>query len=437
MSEQGIVRATIQEIFRINGYLDGDLMTQRNFEQISDEIEKKSGIYISGTTIKRLSKGAFNRAPQIATLNALATYFNFNSWPEYKNAFMEQHSGESQKDETQQAAPGAQLAAIDISKAIWYRKAFARWVPLVLILICICSYCLYAPKEPENDFSLATFSSKKTTNNDLPNTVIFNYDIEHVTADSFFIQQSWDKNRKVRIDKHKHTLTDIYYEPGYHIAKLIANDSIIKTTVVSIPTDKWVFYSNEYKRRYRTDYIETEKAFKKGSLAITQQELVKNKIDINQENIYLYSYFPSKHEINSDNFTLKTRVRTKEVRNSQCPYITIEIYGQQDVILIKSPLKGCANQAKLRFGPRVINGSETDLSPVSYDVTKWTEVELKVTDKQVIVKIAGQQVFTTSYQTSIKLITGLSFISNCLCEVDQVTLTGQDGKIFYKDNFDS
>ncbi|MEI9809516.1 MAG: hypothetical protein WDO16_17520 [Bacteroidota bacterium] len=41
-------------------------------------------------------------------------------------------------------------------------------------------------------------------------------------ADSFFIQQSWDKNRRVKIDKHSHTLTDIYYEPGYHIAKLIA-----------------------------------------------------------------------------------------------------------------------------------------------------------------------------------------------------------------------
>ncbi|MCF0049100.1 hypothetical protein LXM25_03455 [Dyadobacter sp. LJ53] len=437
MNEQSIVRVTIQEIFRINGYLDTDLMTQRNFEQISDEIEKKSGIYISGTTIKRLSKGAFNRSPQIATLNALATYFNFNSWPEYKNAFIQQHLDKSHAVGKQQADLEAQPAASDLSKMPWHRKALARWVPLLLVFVCICSYYLYPSKGPENDFALATFSSRKTTNNDLPNTVIFDYNIEHIAADSFFIQQSWDKNRKVRIDKHKNTLTDIYYEPGYHIAKLIANDSVIKTTVVNIPTDKWVFYSNEYKRRYRTKYIKTENASKKGSLAITQEELVKNKIDINQENIYLYSYFPSKHEVNSDDFTLKTRVRANAVRNSLCPYIAIEVYGQQDVILIKSTSKGCANQAKLRFGTHEINGNETDLSSVSYDVTKWTEVELQVKDKQVSIKIAGRQVFTTSYQNSIKLITGLSFISNGLCEVDQVTLTGPDGEIFCKDNFDS
>lgn len=437
MNEQSIVKVTIQEIFRINGYPNTDLMTQRNFEQISDEIEKKSGIYISGTTIKRLSKGAFNRSPQIATLNALAIYFNFNSWHEYKNAFIQQHLTESQAVGKQQAALEAKPATTDISKIRWNRKALGRWVPLLLILTCVCSYYLYPSKGTENNFDKATFSSRKTTNNDLPNTVVFNYDIEHVTADSFFIQQSWDKNRKVRIDKHKHTLTDIYYEPGYHIAKLIANDSIIKTTIVNIPTDKWVFYSNEYKRRYRTEYINTEKASKKGSLAITRKELVTNNIDINQENIYLYSYFPSKHEVNSDNFTLNTRVRFNEVRNSQCPYIAIEVYGQQDVILIKSTSKGCANQAKLRLGSREIEGNETDLSPITYDVTQWTDVELKVKNKKVSITIAGQQVFTSSYQSSIKLITGLSFISNGLCEVDQVTLIGQDGKIFCKDNFDN
>ncbi len=41
------------------------------------------------------------------------------------------------------------------------------------------------------------------------------------------------------------TLTDIYYEPGYHNAKLIVNDQIIKTIGISIPTDHWFFYSKE------------------------------------------------------------------------------------------------------------------------------------------------------------------------------------------------
>ena len=59
-------------------------MTQRDFEHISSVIEKKAGIVISSTTIKRLSKGEFSRLPQVATLNAIANYFGFTNWQEYK-----------------------------------------------------------------------------------------------------------------------------------------------------------------------------------------------------------------------------------------------------------------------------------------------------------------------------------------------------------------
>src|SRR5215216_166390 len=86
MNEQKIVQASLQEIFKLNGYQDVELMTQRDFEHIGDEIEKKSGIVISATTIKRLSNGAFSRSPQIATLNAIANYFEFKTWQEYKSS---------------------------------------------------------------------------------------------------------------------------------------------------------------------------------------------------------------------------------------------------------------------------------------------------------------------------------------------------------------
>src|SRR5688500_10066143 len=86
MNEQQVVRTSLLKIFTATGYQDPESMTQRNFEHISDEIEKKSGIVISGTTIKRLSKGAFNRSPQIATLNAIANYFDHRTWQDYKSA---------------------------------------------------------------------------------------------------------------------------------------------------------------------------------------------------------------------------------------------------------------------------------------------------------------------------------------------------------------
>src|SRR5688500_13412558 len=124
----------------------------------------------------------------------------------------------------------------------------------------------------------------------------------------------------VRFYKSKHTLTNIYNACGYSITRLIDNDSIIKTVGVHIPTDKWFFYANENRFRYATEYIKTEKFVKDGSMAITKEELIENKISTDQEKIFLYSYFPRKLQVSSDNFRLKTRVRMKEVRNNLCPY---------------------------------------------------------------------------------------------------------------------
>src|SRR6201999_2179787 len=107
----------------------------------------------------------------------------------------------------------------------------------------------------------------------------------------FFIQQSWDRKRRVRVLKHHYTLTDIYYEPGYYTAKLIANDKIIKTFEVSIPTDRWVFYAKEGITQGLPKYI-TANGVKARSLRLTNDDLKKSGIDIQKENAYVNVYFP-------------------------------------------------------------------------------------------------------------------------------------------------
>jgi hypothetical protein len=424
MNEQTIVQTSLLEIFKLSGYHDFEAMTQRDFEHIGSEIEKKSGILISGTTIKRLSNRAFSRLPQIATLNAIANYFNFKTWQEYKSCLH------------QKPAESTQPESVVIAEKKWKLPSLFKWVLLIISLVCL-GYYIYPKKNTVKNFDKASFSAHETTAHEIPNTVVFNYDIDNVVADSFFIQQSWDRNRRVRIYKNKHTLTDIYYEPGYHIAKLIANDSVIKTVDIHIPTDRWFFYANENRFRYATEYIKTEKFIKDGSMAITKEELAENKISTDQEKIFLYSYFPGKLQVSSDNFRLKTRVRMKEVRNNLCPYLAIEVYCQRYFMIMKSTPKGCANRALLWFGDQEINGKETDLAPIAFDVTQWTDVELMVKDKHVTIDINGKKAFATSYQNTSKLITGLSFISNGLCQVDYVELAGLDGTIICKDNFDS
>src|SRR6478735_9183959 len=84
MDEHSLIKTGIHEIFRDNGFADLSAMTQRDFDHISEQLRQKSGTLISGTTIKRLAHGEFSRQPQIATLNAIANYFDHKTWQDYK-----------------------------------------------------------------------------------------------------------------------------------------------------------------------------------------------------------------------------------------------------------------------------------------------------------------------------------------------------------------
>lgn len=424
MEEQRIIKKSLLRIFNENGYSDPSRMTQRDFEHISTVVEKKSGIVISSTTIKRLANGEFSRLPQVATLNAIATYFGFKNWQEYK-------ASEGSADEESEL----QVEAVNIRMP---KRPVIRYVlGLLIVPVLAAIFLMSRNKNDLGSLDKAVFTAHKNTDNKIPNTVVFNYNIDSVDADSFFIQQSWDDRRRVQIYKNHYTVTDIYYEPGYHVAKLIANDSMIKAVEVSIPTDNWVFYANENKSNYATEYIKAENYISKGALSISKEVLVQNNMDLNKDMFYIYAYFPTKQEVSGDNFVLKTRVRMNEVKNNLCPFLTLEIFCQRNYMIMKSTEKGCASNAMVQFGNRVIHGKEADLGNISFDVKEWNDIELIVKNKNATVKINDKVVYEIAYETSAKNIAGLAFISNGLCEVDRVDLTGNDGVIVYRNEFEN
>lgn len=413
------------EVFNKSGYTEAAQMTQRDFDYISSEIEKKSGIIISGTTIKRLAAGDFSRLPQVATLNAIANYFDYKTWQDLKTS-------RAAVTKPEKEVP-ASITGKERPKGL--RNKLVYFIASIFLVIVILGLFIFKSRPASiSNAEKAKFSCQRSTLNDMPNTVIFNYDIDQVHADSFFIQQSWDRNRRKRIYKNKHTITDIYYEPGYHIAKLIANDSIIKTIDVHIPTDRWFLYAIDNIVNYIPQYIKTDKYVNNGVLGLSTQQVKENGIDITKDKLYHYTYFPSEMTVKSNNFRLKTRIRMNEVRNNLCPTLTVELFCQGYFIVMKTTNKGCANKVNLILGQE-IKGNETDLTALTFDVNQWTDVEIASINNIVSIYINNQKVFSAPSFDRIKYISGLAFISNGLCEVDNVDLTGLDGKIVYKNQF--
>jgi hypothetical protein len=432
MSDKELIQICLQEISQKAGYTDPASLRQRDLEHLSDEIEKSTGILISLSTIKRLLNGQFNRLPQIATLNAITVYLGYDNWQDFR---MKKQGGIKSAD---------QLDDKSVPTPVVSSKTTKRWIPykalvlgIAVILFLMMVSLKYFSKPGTINEKDVSFSVKKITSNDIPNTVVFTYDIEKVKGDSFFIQQSWDTERRVRIEKKQHTLTDIYYEPGYHNAKLIVNDKVVKTIDVSIPTNGWFFYSKPTLFRGQPSYIHPASPVKNGLLTLTTEDLASSKIDSQQQNYYTYVYFPEKFEVSSDNFRFKTRMRFKEVKNVMCPLIVHEIFSQSNSHFFFTTLPGCTGSIDAKVGEHFMSGKTTDLSAFGYNVRDWQDIEVVIKNKDARFFINNKEVFNKSYTESAGLITGLGFFSNGLLEIDSIELTGFDGKEVYRNNFDN
>jgi hypothetical protein len=267
---------------------------------------------------------------------------------------------------------------------------------------------------------------------------VFHYNIDDVKADSFFIQQSWDVKRRVRIYKNNYTLTDIYYEPGFHLAKLMANDSIIRTFDVNIPTKGWFLFAKGELTESIPQYIKPTLPFvKNGSMLVDRADLLANDVDVSKEKKIIYSIFPPDVKVSSDNYRLKTRVRIHDIRNNLCPTLMIEAMTQKYFNFVQFTTMGCASEAMTEFGENFISGKNADLTALCYDLHQWTDVEIKIEKRTATISFDGKAVYTVPYKKSAGLLTGITFISNGLTEIDFVELKGLDGTVVYQNDFSS
>lgn len=421
LSDHELVEICMAALCEKAGFPDTSALVQRDLQTLTDAIETRTGVLISLSTIKRLLNGQFSRLPQIATLNALAQYLDYPHWQAFRLAVLP-------SDRLHHSALGERPTS---EKPLAPKKPRHR-IRIATALLLLTTVALLAVKLVHHptlaNLDKARFSATKVTGNDLPNSVIFHYNIDDVTADSFFIQQSWDRNRRIRIYKKNYTLTDIYYEPGYHTAKLYANDKIIRTVDVSIPTDRWTFYVKEQPFKGRVVYITPANPKKDSALQLTGKDLETAHIDIQKYNAFIQVYFPSRIQYSSDDFTLHCRVRIKNVNNANCPFLMTEIYCQHNFMYFQNRLKGCTSESIAQFGDNFLDGKTHDLSGLGADITNWQQLALTVKDHKATVTINGIPAYSAAYRTSGGLITGLGFIANGLCAVDSVDLRTGDGQ---------
>lgn len=372
---------------------------QRDYLNLIARLEEQTGTSLSLSTIKRIWREDYQGTPQPATLDALARFLNYDNWLSFQEGQKVQLSSPSSSKEPQKNENAL------VSRIL---------VPISVLLFALLGYFIFSSstnnKKPvlrfdPNDISFSATNSQPVG---VPNTVIFNYDLGSIEADSFSIQQSWNPFNREKISTSDSVLTSIYYYPGVHTAKLIANDSIIKESTLRIYSDGWIAAVNYGMQDKLPTYINLGEKNDKPDLHISKEQLADYKLDIKDELNVSYFYVDEFEKISGDSFVLKARLQADSILNITCPSIGLLAMGTVETHYVKLIDKGCVNIASIKLGKKMVNGRNSDLSGLGVDVYEEQEIEIQVEDKKAKIYLGDQLIYQATYQESIGDITGFA-----------------------------
>ena len=420
-SEQQFIELCKKQIEQKFSFGNGHGYTQRDLELLSANIEEKAGVIISLSTLKRVWKDDYKQSPQLATLNAMAVILDHKDWQSFKQA--------------NQKKPASKMFILK-----WLLAAAVLFIIIRLSIFGFSFGSVDSAKQkktstPPRITGPVYFRASKTVDSGIPNTVIFKYDLSNVAADSFYIQQSWNPDDRMRINREDSTVTRIYYESGFHRAKLIANDSIIALQPIHIISNGWEPHI------YRSDSepglvdLKNEKFVNNGQLHFDSSMLARRKIDFSKEfrtriaNSQVFG-------VHSDSFSFSTRMKVDRILDLNCPWMDLIIVTDVQSFMVSMTKKGCEKYTAYKLGEISKSGANNDLSALGCDVYDWRQIELRVVDRHATIYIDGKPTYQEIYKQNFGKIVALIYIFGGTGSIDFARLTDGKGKIVFEDDFE-
>ncbi|HMF72574.1 MAG TPA: hypothetical protein VK616_13945 [Flavitalea sp.] len=421
-SEQQFIDLCKKQIEQKFSFGNGHGYTQRDLEMLSAYIEEEAGVIISLSTLKRLWKNNYKQSPQLATLNALAVILGHKDWQDFKQA--------------NRKKPDSAMIIL-------------RWaMPCVALLIIVIWGVFFGFSSGSGNSSTAKkiakpprvtgpvlFQASKTVASGIPNTVIFKYDVSNVIADTFYIQQSWNEDHRVSIDPDGDAVTSIYYESGFHNARLIANDSVIARQPIHIISNGWEPHVYNSDSDPELIDFKNEKFISNGRLHLDSSVLAKRNIDLSKK---FHSRITNSQvfDVHSDNFSFFTRMKVDSILDLHCPWMDLIIVTDVQTFMISLAKKGCEKYAAYKLGEISKAGANTDLSGLGCHIYDWQELELRVKDKQAAIYLNDKLTYQEVYKEDMGKVVALIYIFGGTGSIDHARLKDGNGKIIFEDDFE-
>jgi len=392
-------------------------LKQRDFELLIDLIEKQSGITLSLSTIKRLWKKEYRSSPHPHTLNALAALLDFEDWYAYSNA--------------------KKLVPMTVPNTRVSRKYV--WVLALFVLLALTSLVFWRSpgKAVKKLFYISpniSFEVDKTVTSGVPNTVIFSYDLRESVADSFFIQRSWNPTTRTLIDPKEKYLTEVYYFPGFHWARLMADDSVIREKRIHVKTEGWLATA-KYKHLDKVPvYLNKDNLEQNGTLRISEKNFNKSGFDLTKEKVVSYYNIREFDGIGSDHFMIEARLKMDEITDV-CSIAEMVIIDEQGASWVSITNKGCEGNLRLKVGNTNVSGINNDLSGLGTELTTWQRFRLIIDNDRAKIYLNDNLVRDMSVETGRGGIMGLIFTFTGNGVIDYVQLQDLESNQSYLEEF--
>ncbi len=414
------------------GWGDAADWTTRDFEDLSFRIQEQTGRAISATTLKRIwGRVAYQSSPSRHSLDTLALFLGYPSWRAFEQTVRVEVPSLVHVPQTLSAEP------VPVPPPVSRRRTDVRLLYLALpVLALVLAFAWYVRVQnaaQATDEAVVQFTSRPVTSG-VPNTVIFEYNLSGIEADSFFIQQSWDERRRTQVDPTLQTYTSTYYRPGFFNAKLIADDRIIAEHPLHITTNGWIALIDGARNPiYLTDAFATSAE----ELTVTPAWLREQGYDADASHqVVEYYNVRSFDSVQTDGFTLETAIRrTINTQRYPCGRAGVTVLGERGAFELPLAQPGCVGDLGLLLGMNYLAGTTNDLSTFGTDLATWQRVQLEVNGTSVRVQIGQNSAFVGEASTAVGQVIGLRFQFEGAGAVDYVTLRDADGVIVYEEAF--
>jgi len=396
-----------------------ELWTNEDFENLSENIFDKTSVRLSVSTLKRIwGKVRYESSPNTATLNALAAYLGYENWRSF------QQKNPLTEEVVKEAVAFDKRGLIEQRMDAPRKKRIS--VPMVsvavLSIICVALISIFGGRKsdirtgPPN----VVFETREVSD-DLPNSVVFNYDASGYHSDSVYLQQSWDQTRREKLDTGGRQHTSIYYYPGYFRAKLIVDGQIKKQSGVFIKTKGW---KGIIERNPMPIYLDTAAIKGKGFMGISKATLREEVGSPVFTNTWVsFSNVRQFDNIDAAAFSFETTLRnTSTVTESLCRKVSIDIMGTKSPIIIPLSAKGCISELNLMNGTRLIMGKQTDLSAFGCDIGNFQHLKCTVENKRLKIWLNDKLILEVAQTETIGDVVGVSIAFEGTGEIKDVKL---------------